>query len=79
MDATRRDVLVRVVKYVFEGLAVAVVALLLGGLTSGQIVAVSTTAAAAFAVLDLLLPAVCVSASSAHGSRERGAAAGHEL
>lgn len=75
MAPPSRDVLVRVFKYVFEGLAVAVVALLLGGLSLGQVVAVSTTAAAAFAVLDLLLPAVCLPAA-APSSRDRDSA-GH--
>ena len=50
----------RAAKYLFEGLAVAVVALLLGGLTPVQTIVLASTAAAAFAILDVWLPAVCI-------------------
>lgn len=62
----------RVVKYLFEGLAVAVVALLLGGMTPVQTIALASTAAAAFAVLDVMLPAVCITRENS--ARKRTAA-----
>lgn len=57
---TERQVLTRIVKYFFEGVAVAVVALLLGGLTPAKVIAVACAAAAAFAIIDLILPSICV-------------------
>ena len=65
------EVQVRAAKYLFEGIAVAVVALLLGGLTLTQTVVLASTASAAFAVLDVLMPAVCLTADP---SRDRRAA-----
>lgn len=62
--ATDRQVLTRVAKYFFEGIAVAVVAVLLGGLTPTKVIAVACAAAAAFAVIDLILPSICVTQTS---------------
>lgn len=54
------EALTRLVKYVFEGLAVAAVAYMLpkSRLASNEILFIALTAAAVFSILDLLAPAV---------------------
>lgn len=58
MEVDRRLAVTRVVKYLLEGIAVALVALM--WLPAGEAVVVAAAAAAAFAVLDILLPSVTV-------------------
>ena len=54
------EALTRLVKYVFEGLAVAAVAYMLpkSRLPPNEILFIALTAAAVFSILDLLAPAV---------------------
>jgi len=60
------EALIRVVKYAFEGLIVALVALILpkSKLEWGEIWMIALTAACVFSVLDLLAPSVSARCSS---------------
>ena len=63
------DLVTRVVKYVLEGLAVAVAAALFPGkpLKYGEIAMLGLTAAAVFAILDIYAPSVGSSARTGAG------------
>ncbi len=63
-----KEILVRVLKYIFEGLVVAVAAYLIPGkkLQASEILTISLVAAATFSILDLLAgPTMSNSARSA--------------
>jgi len=66
--STDRQTLTRVAKYFFEGIAVAIVAVLMGGLTPTKVIAVACAAAAAFAIIDLVVPSICVTQTSRDAS-----------
>jgi hypothetical protein len=70
------EALTRLIKYMFEGLAVAIVALILpkSKLTPGEVLIIALTAACVFSILDLLAPAV-----SAGARQGVGAGAGFNL
>jgi len=63
------DVLSRVVKYAFEGLAVAIAAYVLPGKTlkMSEIGMIALTALATFAILDIYAPSVGASARTGAG------------
>ena len=63
------DILSRVVKYAFEGLAVAVVAYMIPGkvLKLSEIGMIALTALATFAILDIYAPSVGASARTGAG------------
>ncbi len=63
------DLLTRAVKYIFEGLAVAVAAYLLPGkvLKLSEIAMISLVAMATFAILDIYAPSVGASARTGAG------------
>ena len=63
----RNQVLARVAKYLIEGIAVAIVAIVCDASTETAII-IATTAAAVFAVLDVVFPAVCVRPKKQEGS-----------
>jgi hypothetical protein len=63
------DLLMRVVKYVLEGLAVAVAAFVLPGKTLkvGEVAMIALVATATFAILDIYAPSVGSSARTGAG------------
>lgn len=63
------DILSRVVKYAFEGLAVAIAAYVLPGKTlkMSEIGMIAVTALATFAILDIYAPSVGASARTGAG------------
>ena len=58
MEEDRKLAITRVIKYLIEGIAVALVALM--WLPAREAIVVAASAAAAFAVLDILLPSVSI-------------------
>jgi hypothetical protein len=68
MDSFMADLLTRIVKYLIEGVAVALAAALIPKkpLPAGEIATVAVLAAAVFAVLDVLAPSM--GASSRFGA-----------
>ena len=64
-----KEILVRIFKYLFEGLVVAVAAYLIPGkkLQAVEILTISLVAAASFSVLDLFSPAFSASARAGAG------------
>ncbi len=69
MDPFVNEVVTRVIKYLVEGLAVAVAAIIIPQkkLMFGEIGALALLAAAVFAVLDLLAPTVGLTARQGAG------------
>lgn len=63
------DIVMRLVKYIVEGLAVAIAAYVLPGKTLkfGEVAMISLTAAATFAILDIYAPSVGSSARTGAG------------
>jgi hypothetical protein len=63
------EAIVRLIKYAFEGLAVAIVAYILpkSKLTSSEILFIALTAACVFSILDLLAPAYIMGARQGVG------------
>ena len=63
------EAFVRLLKYIFEGLCVAVVAYILPKhkLSSSEILGLALTAACVFSILDLLAPAVSAGAKQGIG------------
>lgn len=64
-----KEILVRIFKYIFEGLVVAIAAYLIPGkkLHASEILTIALVAAATLAILDLFLPAVSGSARAGVG------------
>lgn len=64
-----KEILVRIFKYLFEGLIVAVAAYLIPGkrLHASEILTISLVAAATLSILDLFMPAVGATARSGIG------------
>jgi hypothetical protein len=69
MDSFISELVTRVVKYLIEGLAVAVAALLIpkAKLSMGEVGSLALLAAAVFVVLDLLAPTVGMTARQGAG------------
>ncbi len=69
MDSFASEVVTRIVKYILEGLAVAVAAIIIPQkkLMFGEIGALALLAAAVFAILDLLAPTVGLTARQGAG------------
>jgi hypothetical protein len=69
MDGMVSDIITRLVKYLVEGLAVAVAAIIIPQkkLPMGEIGALAVLAAAVFAILDFLAPTVGVTARQGAG------------
>jgi hypothetical protein len=69
MDGMVSDIVTRIVKYLVEGLAVAIAAIIIPQkkLNMGEIGALALLAAAVFAVLDLLAPTVGLTARQGAG------------
>jgi hypothetical protein len=69
MDGMVSDIITRIVKYLVEGLAVAIAAIIIPQkkLNRGEIGALALLAAAVFAVLDLLAPTVGLTARQGAG------------
>jgi hypothetical protein len=69
MDGMVSDIITRIVKYLVEGLAVAIAAIIIPQkkLNMGEIGALALLAAAVFAVLDLLAPTVGLTARQGAG------------
>ena len=64
------EILVRLFKYIFEGLVVAVAAFFLPGnhkLSAGEVVLLGLVAAATFSILDLFAPSIGATARSGAG------------
>lgn len=63
------EALIRLIKYAFEGLAVAIVAYILpkSQLQANEILFIALTAAAVFSILDLLAPAMSTGARQGVG------------
>jgi hypothetical protein len=64
-----KEILVRIFKYIFEGLIVAIAAYLIPGkkLAAVEILTIALVAAASFSVLDLFSPAFSASARAGAG------------
>jgi hypothetical protein len=58
-----KEVLVRIFKYLFEGLVVATAAYVIPGkkLAAGEVLTIALVAAATFSILDLFAPAIAQS------------------
>ena len=69
MDGFMADLLTRIVKYLIEGVAVALAAALIPKkpLPMGEVATVAVLAAAVFAVLDVLAPSIAVSSRQGTG------------
>lgn len=69
MGVDMNDILARAVKYLLEGLAVAVVAYMIPGkvLKLSEIAMIALTALATFAILDIYAPSVGASARTGAG------------
>ena len=69
MDGMISDIITRIVKYLVEGLAVAVAAIIIPQkkLNMGEISSLAVLAAVVFAVLDFLAPTVGVTARQGAG------------
>ena len=69
MDGFMADLITRIIKYLIEGVAVALAAALIPKkpLPTGEIATVAVLAAAVFAVLDVLAPSMAVASRTGTG------------